>query len=57
MSELVFFENENGRMPVREAIEELSTPDQAKVAAHLTLLEQRGHTLREPYVKHLQDKL
>ena len=44
-------------MPVREHLESLSEPDQAKAAAHLHLLEQYGHTLREPHVKHMQDKL
>jgi len=57
MVELVFFETEAGRAPVRENLEALLEPDQAKAAAHLHLLEQYGHTLREPHVKHLQDKL
>ncbi len=54
---VVFYENENGRMPVREGLESLSEPDQAKAAIHLALLETYGHTLREPHVKHLQEKL
>ena len=57
MVELVFFETENGRAPVRENLEALPEPDQAKAAAHLNLLELHGHTLREPHVKHMQDKL
>lgn len=57
MAKLVFYENEGGRMPVKEDLEGLSEPDQAKAAAHLLLLEEHGHTLREPHVKHLQDKL
>lgn len=44
-------------MPVKEALESLSNPDQAKAAAHLALLQDHGHSLREPHVKHLQDKL
>jgi phage-related protein len=54
---VIFYENENGRMPVREALESLSEPDQAKAAAHLALLEKHGHALREPHVKYLQEKL
>ena len=57
MFEIVFFETKNGRAPVRENLEALLEPDQAKAAAHLKLLEQYGHTLKEPHVKHMQDKL
>jgi phage-related protein len=57
MLKLLFYENENGRMPVKEELEALSVPDQAKAAAHLSLLQEQGHTLREPHVKHMQDKL
>jgi phage-related protein len=44
-------------MPVREALEKLPLPDQAKTTAHLLLLEEHGRALREPHVKHLQDRL
>ena len=54
---ILFYENENGRMPVREELESLSEPDQAKAAAHLSLLQEHGHALREPHVKHVRDKL
>jgi phage-related protein len=54
---LVYYKNENGRMPVKEDLEKLPEPDQAKAAAHLTMLEEHGHTLREPHVKHLQGRL
>lgn len=57
MVELIFFETEGGRAPVRDSLETLPEPDQAKAAAYLSLLERHGHTLREPHVKHLQDKL
>jgi len=55
--EVLFYETEGGRAPVRENLEALPEPDQAKAAAHISLLEQHGHTLREPHVKHMQDKL
>ena len=54
---IVFYRNENGRMPVKESLEALSEPDQAKAAAHISLLEVSGHTLGEPHVKLLRDKL
>ena len=54
---VVFYENENGRLPVREELESLSESDQAKAATHIALLEKLGHGLREPHVKHLQEKL
>jgi phage-related protein len=57
MAIVVFYRNENGRMPVRESLEELSNPDQAKAAAHHSLLEEYGHTLREPHVKTLKEGL
>jgi phage-related protein len=57
MTKILFYENENGRMPVKEELEALSEPDQAKAAAHLSLLQEHGHALREPHVKHMQDKL
>ena len=57
MATIVFYRNENGRMPVKEDLEGLPEPDQAWAAAHLSFLEDQGHTLREPHVKHLQDKL
>ena len=57
VSRILFYRNENGRMPVKDALEELSAPDQAKAAAHLSLLEEYGHTLREPHVKTLKDGL
>jgi phage-related protein len=44
-------------MPVRESLEALSKPDQARAATHLSQLEEYGHTLREPHVKPIQDKL
>ncbi len=57
MAKVIFYENENGRMPVKEDLEVLSEPDQAKAAAHLFLLQKQGHALREPHVKHMQGKL
>ncbi|MDQ3003553.1 MAG: helix-turn-helix domain-containing protein [Fibrobacterota bacterium] len=43
MTKVLFYENENGRMPVKEELETLSEPDQAKAAAHLSLLQEHGH--------------
>lgn len=57
MVEVIFYTSESGRMPVRENLESLPEPDQAKAAAHLSLLERYGYSLREPHVKHMQDKL
>lgn len=54
MTKVLFYENENGRMPVKEDLEALSEPEQAKVAAHLSLLQEHGHALRTPHVKHMQ---
>jgi phage-related protein len=57
VAHVIFYRNENGKMPVKEALEDLSAPDQAKAAAHLSLLEEYGHTLREPHVKTLKEGL
>lgn len=57
MTKILFYVNENGHMPVKEDLEKLSEPDQARAAAHLSLLQQQGHTLREPHVKFMQDKI
>lgn len=57
VTKILFYVNENGRMPVKEDLEKLSEPDQARAAAYLSLLQEQGHTLREPHVKFMQDKL
>jgi phage-related protein len=44
-------------MPVKDNLEELSIPDQAKASAHLSLLQKQGRALREPHVKYMQHKL
>jgi len=54
---IVFYRNENGKQPVKEDLEELSLPDQAKAVANLSVLEERGYTLKEPHVKPLRDGL
>lgn len=53
MVEIIFFQTEGGHLPVRENLESLPGPDQAKAAAHLALLQKQGHALRLPHVRHM----
>jgi phage-related protein len=52
-----YYQTENGKQPVMEFIDSLNKKMQAKAIAEISLLQEFGNTLREPYSKHLQGGL
>jgi len=52
-----YFENENGEKPAKEFIDSLSPKGRAKIARLLTMIEEFGVSIREPYPKKLQDEI
>ncbi len=55
--EVEFYTDENGTKPVKEWILGLEENARSVVLRNLDLLEQLGVGIREPYVKHLENKL
>ncbi len=51
MFSVVFYRRENGSAPVEEFLNELPAKHRIKALDGLTLLEEFGNTLREPYSK------
>jgi len=52
---VVAYEKENGESPVEEFINGLDVKMRAKVYGLLSILQDKGNMLREPYSKHLDD--
>lgn len=53
--EIQFYEKENGECPVEEFLMESDKKMRAKLAGVIQILQEKGHFLREPYSKHLDD--
>lgn len=53
--EVIFYEKENGEVPVEEFLLQLDKKMRAKLAGMIQILQEYGNTLREPYSKHLGD--
>jgi phage-related protein len=53
--QVVFFEKENGEVPVEDFIDSLDVKMAAKVYRLLVMISENGPELREPYSKHLDD--
>lgn len=53
--EVEFFQKNDGSMPAEEFISTQDVKMRAKIYRMLTLLEERGNELREPYSKNLTD--
>ncbi|MBE5901579.1 MAG: type II toxin-antitoxin system RelE/ParE family toxin [Lachnospiraceae bacterium] len=53
--EVIAYEKENGESPVEDFINSLDIKMRVKVYGLLTILQERGNTLREPYSKHIDD--
>lgn len=56
-TEVVFFQDENGSVPVLEWLESLPERVQDKVMVRLERLSQLGHELRRPEADFLRDKI
>lgn len=57
MFNLVFFTTERGDSPIDEFLDGLDKKSRAKVAAHLSLLEERGPNLKRPYADVVRGKI
>lgn len=55
MYEIIFYDTEDGRCPVREFLDSLEPKLLAKTLRTIDLLEINGPSLREPYSKLLED--
>lgn len=55
MFTIIAYEKENGEAPVEDFINELDVKMRAKMYGLLTILQDKGNMLREPYSKHLDD--
>ena len=53
--QVIFFEKENGDVPVKDFISTLDVKMKAKVYRLLTMVSENGPELREPYSKHIND--
>ena len=53
--QVIFYEKEDGSIPVAEFIASLDDGMRAKITRSLKILEARGYTLRAPYSKELTD--
>lgn len=53
--EVEFYEKENGEQPVKDFLLSLDVKMRAKMASAITILQENGHELREPYSKHLSE--
>ena len=55
-TEIVFYQRENGKVPVKEFLFSLPAKLRAKAFRDIELLQQYGDSLREPYVKAIKGK-
>jgi len=53
--EVEFYEKENGDVPAEEFLLSLEVKMRAKVASIISILQDNGNELREPYSKYLSD--
>ena len=53
--EVIFYEKQNGECPVEDFLDSLDKKMRAKLTGLLTILEEYGNLLREPYSKPLGD--
>ena len=57
MWNIIFYEKEDGTIPVMEFLNKLPVKHQAKALRDIDVLEQYGTALTEPHVKHIKGKL
>ena len=57
MYNLVFYTTERGDSPVDDFLDELDKKSRAKVAAHMSLLEEQGPNLKRPYADVVRGKI
>lgn len=52
---VIFYEKPNGKVPVNEFMDSLDLKSRAKLSGFISILEEKGNAMREPYSKHLID--
>ncbi len=57
MYDLIFYTTERGDSPVDDFLDGLDKKPRAKVAAHLSLLEEQGPNLKRPYADVVRGKI
>ena len=57
MYNLVFYTTDRGDSPIDDFLDELDKKARAKVAAHLSLLEEQGPHLKRPYADIVRGKI
>lgn len=57
MYNLIFYTTERGDSPVDDFLDTLDKKSRAKVAAHLSLLEEQGPNLKRPYADVVRGKI
>lgn len=57
MYNLVFYTRERGDSPIDDFLDELDKKSRAKVAAHLSILEEQGPNLKRPYADVVRGKI
>ena len=57
MWNIIFYEKEDGTIPVQKFLDALPTKHRAKAVHDIDVLEKYGTALTEPHVKHIQGKL
>ena len=57
MYDLVFYTTERGDSPIDDFLDSLNKKARAKVAAHLSLLEEEGPNLKRPYADVVRGKI
>ena len=57
MYSIVFYTNAQGDSPIDDFLDSLNKKSRAKVAAHLSLLEEHGPHLRRPYTDIIRGKI
>ena len=57
MYHIIFYQKENGTIPVQEFLDALSVRHCAKALREIDILEEYGRKLTLPYVKHIKNKL
>lgn len=53
--EVIFYEKENGDVPVENFLKSLDRKMRVKISGIISILQEYGTYLREPYSKHLED--
>ena len=53
--EIIFYQKANGKEPTKDFLMSLDVKARVKMSRTITLLEENGSNLREPFSKHLDD--